>query len=189
VDASYAFMKCPVCKNEELRAVRLELGLSAFTCDSCGGNWIPSLQYWNWLEQHGPTMPEKPAEGAAVVVSDRQQAKLCPDCQRIMLRYKVGHGLGFYVEQCGSCNGIWLDKQEWEALRGRNLHDEIHLIFTEPWQTEARLEEARERLDAIYAKQFGDEYEEVKRIRRWLENHPNRQKVLAFLSDADPYKA
>jgi Zn-finger nucleic acid-binding protein len=182
-------MNCPVCKTHKLNSVELDSKLSAFACDSCGGNWINSSKYWGWLEQHGPSLPEKPAEATTINVSDQQHAKLCPECRRIMLRYKVGHGLGFYVEQCSACNGVWLDTNEWEALKSRNLHDDINLIFTAPWQSEARKEEAREHLDAIYAKQFKQDYEEIRRIRRWLDGHPDRERIINFLNDADPYQA
>ena len=182
-------MNCPVCKSHELKSVELDSKLSAFACDTCGGNWINSSRYWDWLKEHGPNLPEKSVEGETINVSDHQQAKLCPECRRIMLRYKIGHGLGFSVDQCAGCNGVWLDSKEWDALKSRNLHDDINLIFTEPWQSAARKEEAHQHLDAIYAKQFKQDYDELKRIKRWLDNHPERERIIAFLNDADPYRA
>jgi Zn-finger nucleic acid-binding protein len=182
-------LHCPVCKTHNLNAVELDSKLSAFACLACGGNWLNSTQYLEWLDQQVANLPEKPADGAPLTVSDQQQAKLCPECKRIMLRYRVGHGLGFSVDQCAACNGVWLDSHEWEVLKRRNLHDDINAIFTAPWQNETRQEEARARLDAIYAKQFKEDYEEIKRIRRWLDGHPDRERIINFLNDADPFKA
>jgi Zn-finger nucleic acid-binding protein len=180
-------MKCPACKTADLSPTSLEADLPAAACVVCEGNWISSSAYWAWLERHGPTLSEKPYEGSELSVSDRQEVKLCPECRRLMLRYRVGHGVEFSLDQCAGCNGIWLDRDEWAALKGRNLHDEIHLVFTAPWQSEVRREETRRRLDEIYARRFGEDYEEIKRVKAWLDAHPDRSTVLAFFNDRDPY--
>jgi len=52
-------MKCPVCKSPELRATDLEDGLTFHNCPQCRGNWIRGAEYWKWLEQHGPNLPER----------------------------------------------------------------------------------------------------------------------------------
>lgn len=182
-------MKCPVCRTLDLAVVHLDSHLPAFGCPDCGGNWLSSGRYHEWLAQHGPTLPEKPYEGPGLALADNQDAKLCPECRRILLRYRVGHGVDFTLDQCSACNGVWLDRNEWEALKGRNLHDEIHLIFTVPRQSQARQEESRKRLAGIYGKHFGGDYAEVRRIREWIDAHPEKQRILAYLSDPNPYKA
>ena len=115
--------------------------------------------------------------------------RLCPSCGRIMLRYRVGHGVDFYLDTCGTCNGIWLDLDEWTALRARNLHDDLHLIFTEPWQAEIHREAAKSHLEALYRKRFGDAWDEAVRVRAWVQAHPERAALLAFLADPDPFEA
>jgi Zn-finger nucleic acid-binding protein len=134
-------------------------------------------------------LPEKPYDGPEIEISDTQLAKVCPECSCLMLRYRVGRGTTFAIDHCGACSGVWLDRGEWDSLKGRNLHDEINAILTIPWQTQARREERRRNLDKIYAKQFGDSYGEVQRVRAWLDAQPNRDRVLAFLMDRDPYSA
>ncbi len=180
-------MKCPVCKDTALQSTSLEEHLAASSCSTCAGKWLSSSDYWSWLEKHGDTLPEKPPEGTPIEAFDRQRAKLCPQCQRIMLRYKVGHDLAFLLDQCGNCNGIWFDKNEWEALKQRNLHDEVHLVFSAPWQAAIRKEEARKLLMSIYAESFQNDYEKIKQLKTWIENHPEKEKILHYLSDADPY--
>ena len=102
-------MNCPVCKNTPLQPTVLEQELKASSCDSCQGQWISAMDYWQWLDHHGETLPEKEPDSIPLEVADHQKAKLCPECRRIMLRYKVGHGLAFTLDQCSSCNGIWFD--------------------------------------------------------------------------------
>jgi Zn-finger nucleic acid-binding protein len=123
-----------------------------------------------------------------LTTSDHQHAKLCPSCRRIMLRYRVGHGVDLAIDVCGGCSGFWFDRDEWIALKARGLHDDLHLVATEPWQAEVRRDEARRHLDALYRKRWGADYDEVVRVRRWLRAHPQRESILAFLDDPDPYE-
>jgi hypothetical protein len=42
----------------------------------------------------------------------------------------------------------------------------------------------------IYFDRFGEEdYEEISRIRHWLETKTNREQLIAYLTDKDPYEA
>jgi Zn-finger nucleic acid-binding protein len=182
-------MNCPVCKDVSLNTITLESDLPAVACDECGGNWISASKYWAWLENHGPALAEKQPEGEPIAATDVQHAKICPECRRLMLRYQIGHGLDFALDQCGSCNGVWFDKNEWEALKQRNLHDEVHLIFTAPWQTQVRKDERRRHLETIYARQFQGDYAEIKRIKEWVDAHPEKSRILAFFNDPDPYSS
>lgn len=124
-----------------------------------------------------------------MTIAEDQQAMLCPSCRRIMLRYRVGHGVAVALDICGGCSGVWFDRNEWLALKARGLHDDLHLVATEAWQAEVHREEARTHLDALYRRRYGAEYEEILRVRRWLVGHPHRDAILAFLSDPDPFEA
>jgi Zn-finger nucleic acid-binding protein len=182
-------MQCPVCKTKHLEPVELEDRLTAAGCGGCGGRWVSRQAYDRWLKGHGDTLPEKPFSEVSVEVGEVGEAKICPDCGRILLKYKAGHGLDFFVDHCGGCGGVWLDRNEWDALRERNLHDEIHRVFSTSWQAQVRGEAMREKLDAVYAARFGAEtYGRLKETREWLHEHPQRLALLAFLSDEDPYR-
>ncbi|MGD2181151.1 zf-TFIIB domain-containing protein [Lusitaniella coriacea] len=181
-------MKCPTCKRPVLQKVTLEESLLANRCDKCEGNWIASEQYWSWLDAHSETLPEKEPE-VSFEINDSQKAKLCPQCNRILIKYKVGRGTNFHLDHCSSCNGVWFDKNEWETLKARNLHDEIHCIFTQSWQRQVRQEEIEENLDLIYTQKFGSEdYQELQKIKAWLNDRPQKLALLAYLNDENPYK-
>lgn len=176
-------MKCPVCKTIELDFAPLEGELTARHCGQCGGNWIPSFEYWRWREAHKEVLPEKPADPAAPnPLTGALIAKLCPECHRILVKYKVGHGANFSLDQCGHCGGVWFDKDEWEALKSRNLHDEVYTIFTAPWQNRVRSEEVQRRQEALYRQKFGEEgFEHIQRMKEWIAEHPQKQEILAYL--------
>ena len=120
-------MDCPACGTHGISAIELEENLNGYICSACEGIWVKGYQYWKWLKTHGSILPEKPADFSAdVPVADSRQAKICIECGHVLLRNKVGHGIPFYLDRCSACGGIWFDKNEWEVLKSRNLHDEIH---------------------------------------------------------------
>jgi len=184
-------MKCPVRKTEELTLAQLEINLTANACPKCKGHWLAARQYWSWLERHDPASteerPSQPDAETSLAVANNQPAKLCPDCQVIMLRYQVGRGLSFAIDQCSRCAGLWFDQNEWEMLKANNLHDEINRILTAPWQSQVRKEEAQQHLEAIYERRFGSDYAEIKRTKAWLDAHPEKPGILAFFNDPHPF--
>ncbi|NES21987.1 MAG: hypothetical protein F6K41_24460 [Symploca sp. SIO3E6] len=179
-------MKCPVCPTIDLKTSKLESNLKAGKCHKCDGKWISSSDYWDWLDEQGEILPEKQPDSMPIEVSDVQKAKLCPECRRIMLRYKVGHGMTFTLDQCSSC-GFWFDENEWEALRERNLHDEVNRIFSASWQAQIRQEEAQKFLESMYFDHLQEDYDKVKQIKEWIENHPEKDLIQGYLANPEPY--
>jgi Zn-finger nucleic acid-binding protein len=182
-------LKCPVDKNVELLRTELERKLSSFSCYECEGQWIRGKEYWTWLEEHGPNLAERLEEKETLSLAEPGVPVDCPECRFRMVKYLVGRGLDFTVDHCDGCKGIWLDRNEWEALKKRNLHDDLHAILTSFWQAGAKREQRKKRLQQIYVDRFGEEdYEEIKRIRHWLDTKTNRVELIAYLTDKDPYE-
>jgi Zn-finger nucleic acid-binding protein len=181
-------MNCPVCKSTALVSTELEFDLASSRCPSCGGNWIRGAAYWKWLEGHA-NLPERVGTDTDLSVSESSKFVDCPECNFRMLKYFVGHGLGFALDHCEGCKGIWLDRNEWETLKKRNLHDDLNSMLTAFWQAAARKEERTKKLEQIYINRFGvEDYAELKRIRTWLDRHENKQLLLAYLTDKDPFE-
>jgi len=152
------------------------------------GHWIRGAAYWKWLEQHGPNLPELPDDGERLALAESVKYIDCPECRFRMVKYFVGRGLGFSVDHCQGCKGIWLDRNEWETLKSRNLHDDLNSMLTAFWQEAARKEKRKKSMEQIYLGRFGQQdYAEIKRIRAWLDNHAQKQYLVAYLTDVDPY--
>ncbi len=182
-------MKCPVCKIDALGSITLLEGLPANQCANCGGVFIPSNAYMTWRRTLGSGLPEK--EGAIEIDPswDVKELKLCSNCGHIMARYKIFPDTDFYLDRCRKCNGIWMERHEWDVLVDRNLHDNLNEFFTRPWQDHLHVAETRNHLDQIYLEKFGQEdYEHIQEIRNWLWGHDNLGMLLAFLQSDDPYK-
>lgn len=181
-------LNCPVDKDSELLRTELEPNLSSFSCYECEGHWIRGKEYWPWVERHRTQYAERLHEDESLTLAEPAIPIDCPECRFRMIKYLVGRGLPFTVDHCTGCKGIWLDRNEWEALKKRNLHDDLHGIFTEFWQAGAKREQRKKKFQQIYVDRFGEEdYKKIRRIRHWLDTKANREELIAYLTDRDPY--
>jgi Zn-finger nucleic acid-binding protein len=149
--------------------------------------WIRGIEYWGWIERRGHNLPEIKDVPVDLPLAETEHPIDCPECRWRMVKYSVGHGVGFALDHCHGCKGIWLDMNEWEILKRRNLHDDLHSILTSFWQSEALKEDRRKRFEQRYIGKFGaEDYDEIKRVRAWLWAHPKKSELMAFLTDEDP---
>jgi Zn-finger nucleic acid-binding protein len=112
----------------------------------------------------------------------------CPSCKQGTLAV-VELEPGLKARQCKKCDGVWFDRNEWQTLLSRGLHHKVHEFFTDYYQNQVLREEFRARLEKIYAEKFGaPDYEKIKSIKDWIDNHPLRRIILSFLQDEDPYE-
>jgi Zn-finger nucleic acid-binding protein len=178
------FMNCPVCKNIVLLPGQLEDNLPARGCSRCGGRWVAGVSYWRWLEQRGQAVDDS-APAAQAEVHDSAPAKLCPECGRFLTRCKVGHGVDFHLDRCANCSGFWFDANEWEILKARALHDDVHFVFSAAWQAQLAQTQRHEAHEQILLEKLGQaDFEEIRRIKAWLDAHPRRTELYAHLLHA-----
>jgi Zn-finger nucleic acid-binding protein len=177
-------MDCPVCKpTHTLVLAPLEGGnLTARRCPACNGHWIRSTDFWRWRAIAGENLPETPAPTGTLTPPEAGGLRLCPDCNHVLGRYKVGHGVGFTVDRCRHCEGAWLDGGEWEALRVRNLHDDLPQIFDDEWQRAVKREVQELTTEESFRRRLGDDtYRRAQETRAWLDAHPRRSELFAYL--------
>lgn len=147
------------------------------------GQWVASKKYFEWVERHDEhAASEDPGGHAAQVVSDSKAGKLCPECGCFLIRYRAGSDLKFHLDHCGRCGGVWFDQAEWDVLRQRGLHRHVHAIFTEARQAQIRRAEHEAAEQARMRKRLGDDtYDRMIEIRQWIDTHPHRAELYAFL--------
>lgn len=181
-------MKCPLCKANSLNPIDLETGLPASQCSQCGGIWVEANPYQLWRRMHSQDLPRREDVHFDAAV-DVEKLKLCPACGRILRRFHVIANVPLNLDRCASCNGVWLDNGEWQELVASNLHDNLNDFFTAPWQNQVRAEETKARMQSLYQEKFGDEdYARIRETRAWLQGHPQKNMLLAYLQAEDPYK-
>ncbi|MEO0431793.1 MAG: zf-TFIIB domain-containing protein [Cyanobacteria bacterium J06656_5] len=184
-------MHCPCCQTSTLTRARLDEHLAVHACQTCEGQWVSSYDYWHWLEWQTDSGKVKSCQSMErhdpTKTSDNRRASFCPECNHLMRRAKVGHGLTFYLDRCSHCGGNWFDKGEWQILKAHNIHDKVHLVFSEPWQAQLRQAEFNRVLEETYRSALGDEdYAQALSIRAWLEQHPHRDYILSVLNQVPP---
>jgi Zn-finger nucleic acid-binding protein len=117
-----------------------------------------------------------------LVDDSKRRALVCPESGRLLIRYKVGHGLKFHLDLSPVTGGVWLDKGEWEALKSKGLHGELNLIFTSSYQRQIRTAEYEQTLEATFRDRIGDEdFKKVTAFKNWLAQHPKRRDIGSYL--------
>jgi Zn-finger nucleic acid-binding protein len=174
---------CPACKDSALHPAELEPLLPAHRCGKCGGNWIRGEQYFRWLElpdrrQHHPQAQDISHDSA----HDSVRAMLCPECGRLLGRYRVGHGLDFCIDRCAGCGGVWLDANEWQSLERSQLTDRIHFIFSAAWQAQVLRDHQHRAAEQRMVERIGaTDFARLVEMTRWIEQHQHRDQVAAYL--------
>lgn len=180
-------MNCPVCTPpQSLAPETVERSLAAHACANCGGRWVRNGDHLAWM-QSDAARRAAPASAPAAARGDRApddvpRMRRCPDCQYVLARFRVGQGIDFAIDHCRNCAGTWFDASEWDVLRERGLHDDLLHVFTDEWQQSVRDEERRGRLDAEFRARVGAaDYARLLEVKGWLDAHPRRPELLAFL--------
>lgn len=178
-------MYSPLYPETPLRHIELEPGLAAFSCPKSGGHWIALQSYFIWMERHRSKVRSLPADYTPQASTDAlQRALICPESGCILIRYRVGHGLSFQIDRSPRTGGVWLDAGEWDALKKLGLHDELHLIFTAPYQRDVRTELSNQRLREQFQRRIGEaDFERAAQFKRWIQQHPSHRDILAYLLD------
>ena len=176
-------LKSPV-SGKSMEQVSLENGLDAYHCVDSGGYYIPSRSYLFWLQQQPARLPHLPEPTESVeIMSDSSSPLICPESGTLMTRFRIGHGFAFAIDR-SITGGVWLDGGEWEALRNRNFHDEIHLVFTAPWQKQVRTARAQATYEETLRSTLGPGLlDRLTALRDELMDHPHRNLALAYLTD------
>jgi Zn-finger nucleic acid-binding protein len=163
----------------------IEPGLQAYECPKSGGLWVPLQSYLAWRDRQPPgaTVPSG-APPTALRDDSGRPTLICPESGRLLLRYRVGHGLPFHVDRSPATGGVWLDKGEWEGLKSRGLHVALNLIFTAAYQREVRSSEYTRRVTDSFRERIGAaDFAKVTEFAAWVARHPRRRDICCYLLD------
>ena len=182
-------MKCINCSQGNLIPSFIDDAFRAHTCGSCGGNWILVEDFVSWKDRHPEHRfnPEVTCEDDA---ADNRKALICPMSGQLMRKLRISAQHAHRLDYSNSVGGIWLDKGEWELLKAEGLAGSLNAIVTQTWQNKIRQETALNNFVEIYESKFGKEtYKKAKEIRQWLQSHPQKADLRAYLLAEDPYSA
>ena len=143
--------------------------------------WLRAIDYWRWAARQ-PRSEDSPDLPSSAVAEDHQGLRHCPEDGYVMARFRVSQHPGFYLDQCRSCSGVWLDQGEWEELAELGLQARLGEVLTEEWEVELRRAEREARDEEMWLRRLGPEdLEKIRALKGWLAEHPKRSELLAFL--------
>ena len=173
-------MQCPKCKVGILQHAYLDNIFPCRTCDKCGGNWLMLDDY---LQNKSKLESLAPSEEPLLFEADEtKHALICPVTGALMLKYRISKDTEHRLDLSTRINAIWLDNSEWELLKSEGISDKLNSVFTDVWQRQIRESLAHNQFDTQYSAQFGaEDYEKAKSVREWLLQHPQKDKLKAFL--------
>lgn len=92
----------------------------------------------------------------------------------------VGQGLRFFVVRSPRTGGVWLDAGE----KSKGLHEDLHLIFSGPYQSKVVAETKDEQLQVRFENRIGKEdFQRVREFAQWLGGHAKKRDIVAYLRD------
>lgn len=179
-------MKCPCCSTI-LEADTPLPQLATHRCPQGHGVWLGLNTFRDWLRRTQTPAAEgdaTPVTGS--IIEDSATVLPCPDCGRMLHKYRLSDGLSNRIDRCIHCQGVWFDQGEWDLLvqQGRLL--ELLDILSDRGQREIRNADTRARTAERYRQRFGDEtWGELQRIKAWLSTQEQRSEMWAFLQSDD----
>jgi len=184
-------MHSPLHSEVIMGPVEIEPGLNALQCPVSKGFWIPLQSYLAWRERHRDRAIPLPSEATPVGEDDSARAALfCPESGCLLQRFKVGQGLPFRIDRSPVTGGIWLDQGEWEALKSRDLHAELHQVFTAGYQKKVRSAQLQQTVLQTFQGKIGDEdFVKVSEFKSWLTQHPRSRDIICYLLDSEKPEA
>ena len=115
-----------------------------------------TADFWRWRARWATTAVDAGDQRLRARRRRRRGFASVPTATTCSGRYRVGHGVGFTVDRCRNCEGAWLDGGEWEALRLRNLHDDLPRIFDDEWQRAVKREVQEQTTEENFRRRLGD---------------------------------
>ncbi|MGQ5521930.1 hypothetical protein ACUHMQ_01575 [Chitinimonas sp. PSY-7] len=177
-------LHCPRCTSADaLQMAQLDTGLDVPCCEGCHGSWLELSRWRDWRStQPAAIRPEPVIVGDPLLEPEAPQVGTCPQCQRLMSRLRVAAGLPFRLDRCVSCQHVWIDGGEWSAMSQYGYQLVLDDVVSDRWQRLVREAEASQAREAAWCERLGTEvYEEILKMRNWLDAQPNRAALMSFL--------
>jgi Zn-finger nucleic acid-binding protein len=156
-------------------------GLHTRRCTHCLGVLLLLKDYRVWRDRHFsslPTIEPHPMSGQ----EQSSKARFCPLCQHLMGRYRTGDAASFWLDYCPTCDAVWLDDGEWVLLEKSGFAPYLDTLLTERWQKLIQSKKTLSYRDERLRARFGEEtLAEIQRIKTWLDAHPRKKELLAYL--------
>lgn len=175
-------MKSPV-NQQDLQKQDIAPGLAALVSPVDGGIWLDLATYQRWLQRRVENEDEAlPDTGSEPLAETSPQALFCPQCGALLQKYRLSSEHSARLDRCTPCHSVWIDAAEWAALVRTGSTHSLLQVLSDAGQRSIREAETRQRQHARYRERFGvDDFARLQATRDWLNAHPQRAELLAYL--------
>jgi Zn-finger nucleic acid-binding protein len=143
---------------------------------------LRAVDYWRWMARRPAKKVVASDLPASPVAEERAGLRHCPDDGHFMARFRVTREPSFYIDQCRTCAGVWLDQGEWSELGELGLQARLGEILSEEWEWQLREAARKAREEEQWKRQLDEaDLSRITEIRDWLRSHPRKSELLAFL--------
>lgn len=157
-------------------------GLPARQCAVCEGSLLEMADYRRWSSRAGAAPSASDAPAIELAETDAPVARACPSCTRLMQRLRTGSSTNFRVDRCFTCQLVWFDRGEWQALVQAGLAGRLAELLSDGTQRQLMADELRAgRIAALRERHGEDRLAELQRMRDWLEAQPEPEELLNLL--------
>ena len=175
---------CPKCPNTKLVASKVTGDLSGLACTACEGLLLSLVNYRVWREARAFNVVPVPDKAIVPAPENTRAACLCPKCGGVMSKYHFSVDADSQLDFCYHCEEIWFDDGEWALLSELSLEDELTQIFTHPWQRSLLESKIAQTETARWQRTFGEDYQKITEMLSWLQAHPKKSQIVAYIFDA-----
>lgn len=156
-------LKCPVC-SEDFKKIIYE-NQEVDVCQSCGGVWFDKEELFNVVDgllSKNLIEPESVKEAyekrAVASRNVEQSARYCPRCKEALEVFNYSYDSNVFLDRCPSCQGIWADRKELEAvgkyLKGNPEVDKYAEILASELKKSSRLSSGKGKAVAVVVALF-----------------------------------
>lgn len=105
---------------------------------------------------------------------------MCPEGHGFLRRLRMEE-LGFSLDRCPRCGGVWFDHGEWDRLAEANVVDNLSVLWDPAFRAARRQAKEQKRIDDELRADIGEErFARLRELADWLGEHPQKSRVLAW---------
>ncbi|MEM7433482.1 MAG: hypothetical protein AAF351_16275, partial [Pseudomonadota bacterium] len=86
------------------------------------------------------------------------------------------------IDYCAHCEDVWLDAGEWELIESVVGSTELANITSQPWQYRVNQNTIDKMSRDRLRESLGDDFEQLEDLCDWVDKHPARLEILAYLT-------
>lgn len=118
-------------RSEKFQGEGTTMEIDLDQCFVCNGVWFDAGELERYLYENMTAVDSPGVGGAGLTQELDHKTGKCPRCSIDMVKKKAPKDSSITIDQCETCQGIWLDNSEIDHLEksGKSITDKISKLF------------------------------------------------------------